>query len=163
MFRLLQCDRDGRPTGELDPMPEALVQACQQSAELYRRIGYQPPWVSYVAADGNAGVGGGAFVGAPRDGIVEIAYFTLAEFMGRGYATLTARCLVSLARRAMPQIVLKAFTLPQVNASTKILERLGFERTGLAHDDDVGEASGMEKLCQRRIIRMNSGDRFVSI
>ena len=82
---------------------------------------------------------GGAFVSAPRDGIVEIAYFTLPEFMGRGYATPTAKRLMGFARRAMPQIVLKAFTLPQVNASTRVLERLGFESTGLAHDDDAGE------------------------
>src|SRR6185312_14127614 len=74
------------------------VISCQQSVELYRRIGYQPPWVSYIATDGNTGVGGGAFVGAPRDGVVEIAYFTLPEFMGRGYATLTARHLVGIAR-----------------------------------------------------------------
>ena len=38
--------------------------------------------------------------------------------------------------------VLKAFTLKQVNASTKILERLGFE-IGSAHDADAGEAMGV--------------------
>lgn len=139
MFRLIQCDRDGHPAAALDPMPEALVQACQQSAELYRRIGYHPPWVSYVATVGSAGVGGGAFVGAPHDGIVEIAYFTLPEFMGRGYATETATHLVGIARREMPQIVLKALTLPQVSPSTKILARLGFERVGFAHDANAGE------------------------
>lgn len=120
-------------------MPEPLVQACEQSAALYRRIGYQSPWVSYVATDANRGVGGGAFVGAPLDGVVEIAYFTLPEFSGRGYATLTARHLVAIAQRAIPDIVLKAFTLPQVNASTRILEQLGFKRTGLAQDADAGE------------------------
>jgi [ribosomal protein S5]-alanine N-acetyltransferase len=139
MFSLLQCDRDGRPQGALDPMPEALVEACKQSADLYLRIGYQPPWVSYVATDGNRGVGGGAFVRAPLDGVVEIAYFTLPEFMGRGYATLTARHLVAIAQRAMPEIVLKAFTLPHPNASTRTLERLGFKRIGFARDADAGE------------------------
>ena len=139
MFSLIQCDPDGRPMGKLDTMPEALAQACKQSASLYLRIGYEPPWVSYVAADGNRGVGGGAFVGRPRDGAVEIAYFTLPELMGRGYATQTAKHLVDIARRATPEIVLKAFTLPEVNASTKILGRLGFRRIGLAQDADAGE------------------------
>jgi [ribosomal protein S5]-alanine N-acetyltransferase len=136
---LLQCDPHGKPLGELEPMPDALVQACQQSAELYRRIGYEPPWVSYVAADGIRAVGGGAFVGPPRDGIVEIAYFTLPEFIQRGYATLTARGLVAIAQRTNPKILLRAFTLTEVNASTRILERLGFRRFGLAHDRDAGE------------------------
>ena len=70
---------------------------------------------------------------------MEIAYFTLEEFQGRGYATQTARQLVSIAREALPAISLKAFTLPVVNPSTKILQRLGFAKAGLAHDDDVGE------------------------
>ena len=138
-FKLLPCDADGEPLGELEPMPHALVEACQQSAELYRRIGYHPPWVSYVAADGIQGVGGGAFVGAPRDGMAEIAYFTLPDFMQRGYATLTARHLIDIARRTSPQTVLRAFTLTEVNASTKILERLGFGRAGVTQDPDAGE------------------------
>lgn len=113
--------------------------ACAQSADLYRNIGFQPPWVSYIATDAGQAVGGGAFVGAPKAGLVEIAYFTLDAFQGRGYASQTARQLTNLARAAMPEIKLSAFTLPQVNPSTKILERLGFRHIGNAHDDDAGE------------------------
>jgi len=46
MFELLVCDSDGWPAGFFEPMPEELVQACKQSAELYGRITYVPPWVS---------------------------------------------------------------------------------------------------------------------
>jgi hypothetical protein len=49
MFELIICDRDGRPSKRIEPLPEQIVQACKQSAELYERIGYLLPWVSYVA------------------------------------------------------------------------------------------------------------------
>jgi len=138
MFTLLRCDRDGRAMGDLDGISDELVTACARSADLYRRIGYEPPWVSYVAVDSCRGVGGGAFVGPPRDGLVEIAYFTLQEFQRRGYATQTASQLVAIARDASPSIVLRAFTLPEISASTKVLERLGFAVVGFANDEDAG-------------------------
>jgi [ribosomal protein S5]-alanine N-acetyltransferase len=139
VFALLPIDRDSRPLGELAPLGEELAGACRQTADLYLRVGYEPPWVGYVAADEGRGIGGGAFVGAPRDGVVEIAYFTLAEFTRRGHATRTATELVAIARRTAPGIILKAFTLPQENASTRILSRLGFAKIGVAHDADAGE------------------------
>jgi RimJ/RimL family protein N-acetyltransferase len=120
-------------------MPLELTKACELSADLYRRIGYDPPWVGYISVDDGRPVGGGAFVGAPREGVVEIAYFTLAEFMNRGYATQTATHLVAIARRTVPGITVKAFTLPQAGASTKVLERLGFKVVGHANDVDAGE------------------------
>lgn len=57
MFRLLQCDHDGGPMGELDPMSEELVQACKQSAELYQRIGYRAPWVKVLERLGFESIG----------------------------------------------------------------------------------------------------------
>lgn len=92
-----------------------------------------------MAIDHGRGVGGGAFIGAPGDGMVEIAHFTREEFQMRGYATRTARRLVAIARQAAPTIGLKAFTLPEANPSTRILERLGFILAGHAHDEDAGE------------------------
>ncbi len=139
MFALHPIGRDGRPVGELAPLGDELAAACRQTAELYVRVGYEPPWVGYVAVHEGRGIGGGAFVGAPRAGMVEIAYFTLPEFAGRGYATRTATELVAIARQTLPEIIIKAFTLPQANASTRILTRLGFTRTGFAHDADAGE------------------------
>jgi RimJ/RimL family protein N-acetyltransferase len=139
MIALLQCDPNGQPMGNINAMSNDLIAACAQSADLYRRVGYQYPWVSYVASVRGCGVGGGAFVGAPRDGLVEIAYFTLEEFQGRGYATQIAQQLVEIARKALPAIVIRAFTLPEENPSTKILRGLGFAIVGHAHDKDAGE------------------------
>lgn len=139
MFALHPIDSAGRPLGELPPPGEELIAACRQTAELYLRVGYDPPWVGYLAAAEGRYIGGGAFVGAPRGGMVEIAYFTLPEFAGLGYATRTATELVAIARRTLPEIIVKAFTLPQENASTRILRRLGFTRSGVAQDADAGE------------------------
>ena len=139
MFALHPIDPEGRPLGDLEPWGEELAAACRQTADLYGRVGYEPPWVGYVAADEGHAVGGGAFVGPPVNGIVEIAYFTLAEFSGRGYATQTATALLAIARRAVPEIICRALTLPHANVSTRILRRLGFTQSGISHDADAGE------------------------
>lgn len=138
-FSIIQCDAEGKPVSGIESMPQALVDNCLASAGLYRRIGFCLPWVSYVSIKDGAGVGGGAFVGPPRDGIVEIAYFTLPEYEARGYAFKTAAELCRIARTALPDITLSAFTLPGPNASTRILAKLGFRHIGMAHDDDAGE------------------------
>ncbi len=137
-FSLVRCDPRGAPIKPVSHLPDALVANCVATAGLYRRIGFVEPWVGYVAVDLGHGVGGGAFVGAPQNNCVEIAYFTLKENEGRGYATRTVAALIEIARRHTPQIVLKAFTLQQHNASTRVLQRHGFQFFGDAHDRDAG-------------------------
>lgn len=138
-FSLVPCDQDGNPLSDILDMPEALIVNCRATADLYHRVGFTPPWVGYVAISNNRAVGGGAFVGPPKDGEVEIAYFTLDAEQGRGYASKTAVCLMEIARLHSPDIGLKAFTLKEENASTKILRRLGFSISGTAQDKDAGE------------------------
>jgi [ribosomal protein S5]-alanine N-acetyltransferase len=137
-FSLVQCGPDGTPTKPIPHMPDALVANCIATADLYRRIGFVEPWVGFVAVDDDQAVGGGAFVGAPLDNCVEIAYFTLEDKEGRGYATRTVAELIGIARRHHPGIVLKAFTLREHNASTSILQRFGFRVVGDAQDKDAG-------------------------
>jgi ribosomal-protein-alanine N-acetyltransferase len=136
---LIPCDQDGVPIQPVSEMPEALAANCLATADLYRRIGFVPPWIGYVAVVNGRGVGGGAFVGAPKEGFVEIAYFTLEHEQGQGYATRTARSLMELARAADPRVGLKAFTLKEENPSTRILKGLGFSIIGVAEDADAGE------------------------
>ena len=138
-FALIPCDRDGAPVQAVSEMPEALAANCRATADLYRRVGFMPPWIGYVAVVNGRGVGGGAFVGAPRDGFVEIAYFTLENEQGQGYATRTAALLMEIARATDPLIGLKAFTLKEENPSTRILKGLGFSIAGVARDADAGE------------------------
>lgn len=137
-FRLVRCDAAGAPVEPLGELPPELVRGCEASAALFRRIGFVEPWVSYVAVDDGVPVGGGAFVGAPREGRVEIAYFTLEGLAGRGHATSTARGLIEIARTVAPDLVIVAFTLPEANASTRILEKLGFRHHGSSEDADAG-------------------------
>lgn len=138
-FSLIPCDQDGIPAGTDLDLPQALVANCQATADLYRRVGFFPPWIGYVAAVENRGVGGGAFVGPPKDGHVEIAYFTLDHEQRKGYGFQTASSLVTLARAHDPAIGIKAFTLMEENASTRILRALGFSIFGVAQDADAGE------------------------
>ncbi len=120
-------------------LPEELAANCVATADLYRRIGYVEPWVGYISVADDAPVGGGAFVGPPKDGCVEIAYYTLPDFQGRGYAGQTAAGLVTIARAHDPAVNLKAFTLMDDNPSVRILRRLGFAILGTVQDADAGE------------------------
>lgn len=138
-FSLVECDADGHPVQSVGPMPAEIEANCRGTADLYRRVGFVQPWVGYVAVVDGQGVGGGAFVGPPTDNCVEIAYFTLKEHERRGYASQTAAGLVDIARHASPQVQLKAFTLMEQNASTRILQRLGFKVVGTSQDPDAGE------------------------
>lgn len=107
-------------------------------------VGSQPPelhWGGYLAVDENTQevVGSCGFKGPPTaDATVEIAYFTYPGFEGRGYATAMARQLVELASRAPEVRRVVAHTLPETNASTRILERLGMAFAGEVVDPDDG-------------------------
>lgn len=138
-FALVRCTADGKPVEPIPALPAEIAANCASTAGLYRHVGFVEPWVGYVAVDAGRAVGGGAFVGTPRDNRVEIAYYTLKEFEGRGYATRTAAELMAIAPTARPGIVITAFTLPEQNPSTRILQRLGFELFGNAQDQDAGD------------------------
>lgn len=138
-FSLEPCGEDGRPLTPISVVAEAIVATYTASAALYRRVGFVPPWISYIAVEDGRAVGGGAFVGAPREHRVEMAYFTLRELEGQGYATRTATELIAIARNANPGIVITAFTLRESNASTRILRRLGLRLFGDAKDADAGD------------------------
>lgn len=139
-FRLVLCGRDGQPAEPIGPLPQAVLDINQAAAEFYARADYQPPWVGYLAVDGDTVVGGGGFVGPPEDNRVEIAYFTLPAREGQGYARRTAAALVALARAARPGIEVYAKTLPQDGPSPAILRRLGFRIIGTAIDHEIGLA-----------------------
>lgn len=101
-----------------------------------------PEWGGFLAVDDAAAlvIGTCGFAHGPEsDGTVEIAYFTFPAFEGKGYATAMARALLERAL-AVPEIRdVVAHTLPEPNASTRILEKIGMRRAGEAHDPDVGK------------------------
>jgi RimJ/RimL family protein N-acetyltransferase len=75
--------------------------------------------------------------GPPVDGTVEIAYFTFPGFEGQGIATAMARFVLERAR-ALPGVKLViAHTLPEHNASTRILEKIGMHFAGEDEEDGM--------------------------
>ena len=139
-FQLIRCDESGAPERPSGSLPSEILDACAATAALYRRTGYIQPWVCYVAVSDGVPVGGGAFVGPPAYGRVEIAYLTAPEFRGRGIASRTAARLLAIARQADPDIAVFAKTRPEETASTAILRRLGFKMIGEVLDEDIGKA-----------------------
>ena len=130
VLRLLPITADGRCNGRDGPWPDETAALLDATRQLYAEQGYHPPWISYLAFVGDEMVGGGAFVGPLGADGVEIAYFTRSDLEGRGHAGRTAAALVALARAADPALPIWVKTLPEVNASTHILRRLGFGFTG---------------------------------
>jgi RimJ/RimL family protein N-acetyltransferase len=83
-------------------------------------------------------VGSAAFVGPPSDaGDVEIAYAVVPAYEGRGYATQAANALTEFAFADDRVQTVTANTLPERNASTRVLEKNGFVFAGeIEHPED---------------------------
>lgn len=84
-------------------------------------------------------VGIAGFKGPPDDeGMVEIAYGVVPAFENKGYATEAAGQLVAYSRNDSRVRILRAHTLPETNASTRVLEKNGFENVGTVVDPEDG-------------------------
>lgn len=115
----------------------AAAEVCGSMAALHASSGYQPPWVGYLALEGNSIVGTCAFKSPPENDRVEIAYYTFPGHEGRGVATRMASLLVEIARKAQPSVRVFAQTMPEENASTSVLKKLGFRFKGnVTHPED---------------------------
>jgi [ribosomal protein S5]-alanine N-acetyltransferase len=71
-------------------------------------------------------------------GAVEIAYGLAPAYQGKGLATEAARALVQDAMRSSQVKAVVAHTLPEMNASGRVLAKCGFVRAGEAVDPDEG-------------------------
>jgi [ribosomal protein S5]-alanine N-acetyltransferase len=100
------------------------------------------PWCGYLALEGplRRVVGSCGFKGGPGDKrMVEIAYFTFPGEEGRGIATSMAAALVDVARAHRAAVaVVCAHTLPEHNASCRVLEKTGFRHVGGVLDPEDG-------------------------
>jgi ribosomal-protein-alanine N-acetyltransferase len=123
---LIPIDCDGIPRGYSGSLPEVASEVCRATVDLYRKAGFEEPWIGYLALADEAPVGTCGYKGKPQGGRVEIAYFTFSEFEGCGYASAMAARLVTIAREHDPSVVVAAQTLPERNASHRVLEKLGF-------------------------------------
>ena len=123
-----------KPVPSTPPVVTHIVGATTQ---LYRAVGYEPPWIGYLAIENDTCVGTCGFKSPPQNNRVEIAYFTFPEHESRGVATQMASELIRFARERLPAVTVAAQTLPEENASTSVLKKLRFRLAGtLEHPED---------------------------
>lgn len=138
-MKLLAIGRDGQVELPRPGDDEHVGAVIEATVALYGRRGFVPPWVGYLALDGDALVGACGFAGPPAAGEVELAYFTFPGHEGRGIGRRMAAGLLALTRPQALQQGLRriAHTLPQHGPSTRILAALGFECEGeVLHPED---------------------------
>jgi [ribosomal protein S5]-alanine N-acetyltransferase len=98
-------------------------------------------WVhgfSMVLRGTGIGVGSCGFKGPPAEDAVEIAYGVDPDHQGRGYASEAAAALVRFAFTHGQVRVVRAHTLPETNASTRVLTKCGFRYIGEVVDPEDG-------------------------
>ena len=136
-LELIAITQDGelaKPVAHVSPLASEIIEATRK---LYRKVGYEPPWVGYLAFENGNCVGSCAFKSPPQNNRVEIAYFTFPDNESQGIATRMASELVRLAQDQMPAVIVAAQTLPEENASTSVLKKLRFRFVGsVEHPED---------------------------
>jgi RimJ/RimL family protein N-acetyltransferase len=145
---------------EVRAMVEAMSPAekAQLSADWLARLHAstsEDPWThgfSLVHRGTGIAIGRCGFKGPPAgDGVVEIAYGVDSEHRGKGYATEAAEALVIFAFGSDRVRVVRAHTLPQANASTRVLAKCGFRYIGEVIDPEDGLVWRWEKHREARV------------
>ena len=92
-------------------------------------------------------VGLGGFVGGPdAAGAVEVGYTIAPSYRGRGLATEAARALVAHAFTFAEVREVCAHTLPEANASTRVLKKNGFVFAGEMDHPEEGRLWRWERI-----------------
>lgn len=146
----------------LVPQTREDVRACVEQMPPHERAEVSPAWLALldgsslcdpwihgfalVHQSSGTVVGRCGFKGPPAaDGVVEIAYGVSPEHQGKGYATEAAAALVSYALSHEQVRTVRAHTLPESNASTRVLAKCGFHRVGEVIDPEDGLVWRWEK------------------
>ena len=90
----------------------------------------------FVAGNPPELVGWGGFNGPPEDGVVEVGYEIAEARRERGLATAATRAMVAEAFADERVTAVIAHTLPERNASNRVLEKAGCAFEGEAQEDD---------------------------
>lgn len=124
------------------PYESTAVAIAQATAQMLAAHEAPAPWGGYLALDGDGRrvVGTCGFKGGPDAlSTAEMAYFTFPGEEGRGIASAMAFALVQLAQAAATDAsTLCAHTLPERNASCRVLEKSGFLHVGTVVDPEDG-------------------------
>jgi [ribosomal protein S5]-alanine N-acetyltransferase len=142
---LLAGDRAAAARAQGLPLPAGFASAEEFFLRVQlERMTANPPgrgWCARVIvrlADG-AVVGHAGFHGPPEDvGRAEIGYSVFEPYRGQGYATEAAQALVAYAAAHGAGTVF-ASVAPANAPSLRVMEKLGFRRTGVQVDEIDGE------------------------
>ena len=114
---------------------EAFLERLRTSVE-------NDPWkdgFGIVHVADNLLIGLCSFNGSPsHEGTVEISYGIAPAYRGRGFATEAVQMIVARAFNDDWVRTVQAHTLPEQNASTKVLEKCGFTLQGELTDPEDG-------------------------
>ncbi len=136
-MELISINRDGSPEKSGIEIGNDTKETLTETSKFYESTGFQRPWISYLGVVETKPIGICSFKSSPKDGQVEIAYFTFPNGEGRGFATEMARQLIEIAKREQQDIRVIAQTLVAPNASHQVLRKLGFNLIGeIEHPSD---------------------------
>jgi RimJ/RimL family protein N-acetyltransferase len=91
-------------------------------------------------------IGSAGFKGPPdAAGMVEVAYAIVPVWQGKGCATAALGKLIAFASADDQVRVLRAHTLPENNASTRVLAKIGFTKLGEVVDPEDGRVWRWER------------------
>lgn len=127
--------------GKLEDLAEVLRPILEQTLRWHAAKPRAAAWGSFLAVDDTVGkiVGTGGYKDGPAaDGEVEIAYGTFPPYEGQGYATSIAAELLARAKNSPEVGRVSAHTLPQRNASCRVLEKIGLRWVGEVMDPEDG-------------------------
>ena len=120
----------------------AAREAMRPAYEYLRRHPSVTGWWTYLFVHkGDAKlIGLGGFKGGPsEEGVVEIGYALAPAYRGMGLASEAARGMLAYAFSHPEVRSVVAHTLPEKNASTRVLEGVGLRHVGTVHDPEDGE------------------------
>ena len=136
-LELIAITESGELAKPVASTPHVAAEVVEATTQLYRAVGYEPPWIGYLAIENGTCVGTCGFKSPPQNNRAEIAYFTFPGYESRGVATRMASELIRLALDKMPAVTVAAQTLREENASTSVLKKLRFRLVGtVEHPED---------------------------
>lgn len=135
LIPILQDAEDNKSLLEIDVCKDMVM----RNIEYYKTVGFEFPWIGFVAMEGEEYVGTCGFKGAPKEEKVEIAYVTFEEQRNKGYGTVMCAELVAMSLSQDEDVLISARTLPENNQSTRILEKNGFAKLKMIIDHDGKE------------------------
>ena len=131
--------------------PEERAQVSDEWVASVTEADAVDPWLhgfSLIHRATGETVGMCGFKGPPTDGMVEIAYAIEPEYQGQGFATQAAAVLFAYASGQAEVCIVRAHTLPERNASTRVLTKCGFEKVGEVVDPEDGPVWRWEKQAE---------------